>query len=97
MTTTIQFRVDPKSKKEVEKILDEMGLDLPTAFRAFMKKIQATRSIPFRLQAEPEVDENGLTPKQVKAILKASDEARRGINTAGPFSTMEDLIQHLNS
>ena len=30
-----------------------MGLDLPTAFRVFLVKVAATRSIPFELRAPP--------------------------------------------
>ena len=96
-TTTIQVRMSRDDKKAVQKILQQLGLDLPTAIRAFLKKVKSTRSVPFDLKLEPEVDENGLTPKQVSAILKAEKEAEKGINVSPTFDDTEDFINYLNS
>ena len=43
----IQFRVDEDLKKEVIEIYEELGMDLPTALRMFMKKSKMVRGIPF--------------------------------------------------
>ena len=43
----IQFRADKTLKQDVSEIYDQLGLDLPTAFRMFMKKSQQVRGIPF--------------------------------------------------
>lgn len=96
-STTIQVRMNQDDKKAVQNILEQMGLDLPTAIRTFLKKVKSTRSIPFDFKLEPELDENGLTPEQVKSILKASDEAKRGINVSPTFDNVEDMITYLNS
>ena len=34
----VQFRVDKDLKQEVADIYEELGMDLPTALRVFMKK-----------------------------------------------------------
>ena len=39
MTTNVQIRIDTKLKNEAEKTLNRLGLDLPTAFRIFLNKI----------------------------------------------------------
>lgn len=43
----VQVRVEPELKREVEAILADNGLDLPTAIRMFMAKVRMVRGIPF--------------------------------------------------
>ena len=43
----IQFRADKALKQDVADIYDELGMDLPTAFRMFMKKSKQVRGLPF--------------------------------------------------
>jgi DNA-damage-inducible protein J len=47
MTTNIQVHIDTKLKKDSEKLLDKLGLDFPTAFRMFLKKMNMVQDIPF--------------------------------------------------
>ena len=42
----IQFRADKKLKQEVTDIYEQLGIDLPTAYRIFMKRIKQVRGIP---------------------------------------------------
>lgn len=46
-SSLIQIRVDDQLKREVTDIYEQLGLDLPTAIRMFLKKSVATRGIPF--------------------------------------------------
>ncbi len=43
----IQFRADRALKQDVSDIYEELGMDLPTAFRMFMKKTKQVRGLPF--------------------------------------------------
>ncbi len=43
----IQFRADKALKQEVANIYEELGMDLPTAFRMFMRKSKQVRGLPF--------------------------------------------------
>ena len=43
----IQFRADKALKQEVADIYEQLGMDLPTAFRMFMKKSKQVRGLPF--------------------------------------------------
>lgn len=45
--TFIQVRVDDKLKQEATDILEDMGMDMPTAIRMFLKKIVIERGLPF--------------------------------------------------
>ncbi len=69
-----------------------MGLDMSTAITLYLNQIVITQSIPFRL-----VTENGLTLEQEREVLKASEEAKRGMNVSGPFKGKEavDYLRNL--
>ena len=88
---TIQIRIDEKIKKSAKKVLDSIGMDMSSAVKVYLQQIVTTQGIPF-----PLLTENGLTMKQEKEILLASDEARRGVNVSGPFDNAKDFIKELN-
>jgi len=96
-TANIQFRMPAKEKKQLEKVLDDMGLDIATAMRMYARKILQVKTIPFRLGTE-ERDENGFTKKQRKeldaAIKEMNDPKAKRF---GPFTNAEDAIKFLNS
>ncbi len=56
----LSIRVEKEVKKEVEKILNELGLNLSTAVNIFLKAVLRERGIPFPLK----VEDNFLTPKR---------------------------------
>jgi DNA-damage-inducible protein J len=87
----LQVRMDRSLKEEAEEIFAEMGLDTTTAVRIFFTKVARTRSIPFRLSAEPE-----FTPMQEARILEAWEESKDPANLSGPFSSAEELFKHLD-
>ncbi len=87
---TIQIRIDKKTKRSAKRVLSKLGLDMSTAIKAYLKQISASKGIPFRF-----VTENGLTPAEEKAVLKASKEASQGKNIRGPFRSVEELIKDL--
>lgn len=95
--TTVQIRMEDQDKKAAEKALKELGLDLPTAIRMFLKKVAKVHGIPFPLRDIPEVDENGLTKEQIEAILQAEKEAEQGINVSPAFDNAKDAIRYLRS
>lgn len=90
--STIQVRIDPKTKKDAKKVLKSIGMDMSGAIKVFFKQIVLTQGIPF-----PLLTENGLTLQQEQEILKASEDAKKGIGVSGPFETAEELQAHLDS
>jgi DNA-damage-inducible protein J len=50
---TLQFRVPDGLREAADEVLNEIGLDMPTAIRIYLNKITQTRSIPFSLEASP--------------------------------------------
>jgi len=71
-STTLQVRLPVKLRDEAAVMLEEMGLDLPTAIRLYLTKVVRTRRIPFELDANPAVK----TVETVEAI--EVDEALQG-------------------
>lgn len=89
--TTIQIRIDEKTKKDSKKVLRDLGIDMSSAIKIYLKQIVITRGIPLKL-----VTENGLTVEEEKRILKASREAVRGKNVTKTLNWKES-IAHLDS
>jgi DNA-damage-inducible protein J len=88
----IQVRMDRSLKDEAEAVFEEMGLDTTTAVRIFFTKVVKTRSMPFRLKAEPE-----FTTDQEDQILEAWEESKKQTNLSGPFASPAKLFQHLDN
>jgi DNA-damage-inducible protein J len=89
---TIQVRIDENTKKSAKKVLDKIGMDMSSAVKVYLKQIVITQGLPFQL-----LTENGLTVQQEQAILKASEEAKKGINVSGPFATAKETQDYLDS
>ncbi len=58
--TMINFRIDEKIKKEMEKICREMGMSMTTAFTIFATKVTKERRIPFEITADPFYSESNM-------------------------------------
>lgn len=73
-STLVQIRVDEDLKNEATSIFEQLGLDLPTAFRIFLKKSVEERGIPFSMRVNSEKK----ALKQAGNILKqANKEAKK--------------------
>lgn len=46
---TLTLRIPDELHLESNEVLEQIGLDVPTAFRLFLTQVAATRSIPFTL------------------------------------------------
>ncbi len=85
----IQFRADKKLKQEVTDIYEQLGIDLPTAFRMFMKRSKLVRGIPFDLTLSEDI----ITRTDA---LKAFYEARK--QTADiPEMSLEEINEEIKA
>lgn len=50
----IQFRADKTLKQEVADIYEQLGMDLPTAFRMFMARSKMVKGLPFEATLPPD-------------------------------------------
>lgn len=89
-TTKLQIRIDRALKEAADEVFAEIGLDATTAVRLFFTKVAKTRSIPFRLCAEPE-----FTPEAEARILQAWEESKDPGNLSRPYESVHDMFQDL--
>ncbi|MEK7529262.1 MAG: type II toxin-antitoxin system RelB/DinJ family antitoxin [Patescibacteria group bacterium] len=89
--TTVQIRIDEKTKKSAKKVLDKIGVDMSSAVKVYLRQIVITKGIPFRL-----VTENGFTPAEEEEILKISMDASKGKNVTRAMEAKE-AIEYLKS
>ena len=89
----VQLRLDEGLKMQAERVLEELGLDMPTALRLFLKKLVKTRSIPFRISANDDSEDYG--PEQIRELLAAAKEAGDPAHRVGPFDSADDMIASL--
>ncbi len=89
--SNIQIRIDKKEKEEVKKILDKLGLDMSSAIKLFLRQTKIKKGLPFLL-----LTENELTIEEEDAILKASNEAKKGKNVSHSLNKKE-AIDYLKS
>jgi len=67
----LQVRIDDELKNQANEIFNELGIDLSTAVRMFLKRAVAVKGLPFEMT----LDESGLKlHKLVRDIQKHSEE-----------------------
>ena len=52
-TTNIQVRVDQTLKVDAERLFLDIGLDIPTAIRLFLKQSLIKNGLPFPVERDP--------------------------------------------
>ena len=85
----IQVRVNARLKKDAQKTLKEMGLDVSTAVNMFLNKVVATQSIPFEVRRTV----NGFTPEQEQMYLKESAWAEKHAKRYDSVDKLMDSIK----
>ncbi|MBP7114008.1 MAG: type II toxin-antitoxin system RelB/DinJ family antitoxin [Candidatus Peribacteraceae bacterium] len=86
---TIQVRVPDKNKKNVEKILASLGLDVSTAVRMFLCRVELDQGLPFRVSKKLTV--NGFTPEFEAEVLEAMKDTEDSIK----FDNSDDAVAYL--
>lgn len=82
--TTVSLRFDDNTKKELDEMCAEMGMNLTTFFMIYAKKALRERSIPFEIDAprEPfysksnmaQLDKAKLQVEEGQVVTKSLDE-----------------------
>jgi len=50
--STINIRIDEDLKNKSEMVLEDMGLNMTTAFKIFLKEVVRSHSIPFKIKSD---------------------------------------------
>ena len=88
-STVIQIRMDEELKNDASAILEDIGLDLPTAIRVFLKKVVAREGIPFDVARED-------TPNSVTiAAMRETEEIMAHPERYKSYSSVAEMMKDL--
>jgi len=89
-TDTINIRIEPELKKNVEETLNDLGMNIADAVTIFFKQIVMTESIPFVIK-KPRYNKETLEAiQEAKEMMKKPDEFKS-------YNNIEELMEDLNS
>ena len=83
MDSTLQVRIDSKTKNAARKIFESLGLDTSSAIQLYFRQVINHRGIPFRI-----ITENGFTPEKEARIIRETQEA---IKHGKRYATAEEM------
>ncbi len=83
---TISLRLDSDLKDKMEKLCDELGMSMSTAYTIFTKKCVSEQGLPFKVNVDPFYSEANM--KFLKRGIKALNEGK-GIKF-NPFEDKEE-------
>ena len=85
--TNVNIRMDEGLKKQFDKLCNELGLNMTTAFNIFAKTVVRQQRIPFELSLDISNSET----------LAAIDDVNKGRNLSKTFHSVEELMEDLNA
>jgi len=85
--STIQVRIDTKTKNASRKVLKELGLDMSSAIKIFLKNVAITQSIPFEIKTA-----NGFTIAQEQEMIRDAEEAKK---SGKSYDNLDELFADL--
>ena len=83
----IQVRIDNKTKKQAQKVLNSIGMDISSAVKILLKQVVNTGFFPIELR-----DKNGFLSRKADELKEAMREAR---DSKESYSSAKDLIKSL--
>lgn len=86
-TSVMQFRVDDELKAQATAVCENLGIDLPTALRMFMKRTVLVNGIPFNMTL-PRQDFKA--QRAVRALHELSDMSQKN-------GTSDMTLEEINS
>ncbi|MFA6430715.1 MAG: type II toxin-antitoxin system RelB/DinJ family antitoxin [Candidatus Paceibacterota bacterium] len=87
MNTTLQIRIDSKDKKDAQKIFKDLGMDITTGIKTFIRQVVINKALPFQPRTE-----NGFTPEYEAMLLRESAWAEKH---AKRYKNAEDMFKDL--
>jgi addiction module RelB/DinJ family antitoxin len=88
-TAVIIFKTDEITKHKAQSIAGKLGIPLSSLLNAYLHELVATGKVSFGTPKP-------MTKRTEAIIAKMEKEIAAG-QTSGPFNTVEEAIEHLNS
>ena len=86
MEERVNISVERNDVECAQEILADIGLDVQTAVKVYLREIVRSGGIPFRLHAD-------VPNAETIAAIREADEGK----TIGPFHSVEELMESLNA
>ena len=86
--TLVNFRIDEKTKKEMEEVCDELGITMTIALNIFIKTMTREKRIPFDVSVDPFYSESNI--KAIKKSIKQLKEGKVVVKTMEELKEMEN-------
>ena len=84
-STVVQVRMDESLRLDAANIAEQLGLDLPTAIRIFLKKMVAERAIPFSLSLPRE------TPSAMDGLVAMQELGRQAEQNGTSNMSLDEI------
>lgn len=86
--TLVNFRIDEETKKEMEKVCDELGMTVTTALNIFIKKMTREKRIPFDVSIDPFYSKSNM--KAIEESIKQLEDRKVVVKTIEELEAMEN-------
>lgn len=89
-TDTLNIRIEPELKKEVETTLNDLGMNIADAVTIFLKQVVMTESIPFIIRKPKFSDE------MLEAIAEA-EEISKNPDKYKSYNNLSEILEDINN
>ena len=83
--TLVNFRIDEETKKEMEKVCNELGITMSSALNIFAKKMVREKRIPFDVSIDPFYSESN-----IKYLEKVVSDIEKGTTKLEEHELIEE-------
>ena len=89
-TDTLNIRIEPELKKEVEKTLNDLGMNVADAVTIFLKQVVMTDSIPFAIK------KTSYSRDLSEAIVEA-EKIEKNPDNYKSYSNLSEIVEDINN
>lgn len=89
-TTTMNIRIEPNLKKEVEEVLTDLGMNISDAVTIYFKQIVLTDSIPLQIK-RPKFN------KKTLEAIKEADEIMKHPDNYKSYNNIYEIIEEIDN
>lgn len=89
-TTTMNIRIEPNLKREVEEILSDLGMNISDAVTIYFKQIVLTDSIPLQIK-RPKFN------KETLAAIEEANEIMKHPDNYKSYNNVYEMIEEIDN
>ena len=89
-TSSMNIRIEPNLKKQVEEILEDLGMNISDAVTIYFKQIVLTDSIPLQIK-RPKFN------KETLEVIKEADEIMKHPENYKSYNNVYEMIEEIDN